>query len=399
MHCYKKVHNAQYYKTIADIPDETWKALGCTSNTYFNPKYLSAIAAHHTDIDFMYVVLLNDFQQPTAFATIQVVNFYLDSVQNDLQTTVEKIKCFGRKFGLLSPQKPFKILTVGNSFVSGEHGIFIKAGEPKQKVIKELAQSVVELVHNEHYFSYKISAFMLKDFVFESLPVTDELLESNYHSFKVEPNMLMQIDPEWYQFEDYLAAMKTKFRVKAKKAMERSFPLEVKIITEDNLPKYLGAMNALYKNVSSKAGFNLGTFNLEAYGALKQNLGEKYIVQGYFLNNKLVGFLSAMINQQTLDAHFVGIDYKYNREFAIYQRMLYDYVQIAINQKLNSINFGRTASEIKSSVGANPQELTIYLRHKNHIPNKMLSFFIHKIQPTPFKQKTPFKIKKVVAQN
>ncbi|CAM1345350.1 GNAT family N-acetyltransferase [Tenacibaculum amylolyticum] len=398
MNLCKKVHNASYYASVNDIPKDIWNTLGCTSNVYFNPSYLEAIAAHHPTIDFWYVVLFNDAQKPIAFATIQVVNFYLDSVQNGLQSTIEKIKCIGRKLGIISPEKPFKILTCGNTFVSGEHGIFIKEDQDKQKVIKELAKSVVQLANTEKHFDYKVSGFMLKDFVRESLFISDELLEYKYHSFNVEPNMLLQIDSDWESFDGYLAAMKTKFRVKAKKAMELSFPLEVRVINAENLETYLPQMQQLYKNVSSKAGFNLGVFNLETYGSLLQNLGEDYIIKGYFLKNKMVGFLSAMVNQNDLDAHFVGIDYKYNREFAIYQRMLYDYIHIAIERKLDEINFGRTASEIKSSVGATPQELTIYLRHKSHIPNKILSFFIHKIEPTPFKQKHPFKVKNLVAQ-
>lgn len=395
----RKVHNADYYVYIEDVPEEIWNALGCTNNLYFNPKYLSAIANNHSGIDFWYVVLRDDEKNPIAFATIQVVDFFLDSVQNELKGFVNQIKKIGRKFGIVAEKKPFKILTCGNTFVSGEHGIFIKNNQNKQKVIKELAKSVVQLVNDEKQFNYKISGFMLKDFIHESLFVTDELLEYNYHSFNVEPNMLMQIDSDWNDFTDYLAAMKTKFRVKAKKAMERSFPLEMIEITQYNFHDYSTEMEMLYKNVSSKAGFNLGSFNLETYKSLKEKLGDDYVIRIYLLKDKVVGFLSAMINQKNLDAHFVGIDYTYNREFAIYQRMLYDYIQLAIDKKLSQINFGRTASEIKSSVGAEPQNLTIYFRHKNLIPNKILSFFINKIQPTPFNQKFPFKVKTLVAHN
>ena len=92
-----------------------------------------------------------------------------------------------------------------------------------------------------------------------------------------------------------------------------------------------------------------------------------------------------------MDAHFVGINYELNKEHAIYQRMLYDYIEIGIEKKLNRINFGRTASEIKSSVGAVPQDLTMYIRHKKSITNKILKLFLQRIQPTPFQQKFPFK--------
>ncbi len=58
--------------------------------------------------------------------------------------------------------------------------------------------------------------------------------------------------------------------------------------------------------------------------------------------------------------------------------MLYEYIRIGISKKLKTINFGRTASEIKSSVGAIPQDLTMYLRHKKTIKNKILKLFLHK---------------------
>ena len=392
-------YKAQFFRAVEAIPAKIFQELHCTDNLYFNPKYLISLAENHPNIDFWYVILYDVHDSPIAFATIQIVDFFLENVQNDLKGIAEKIQKIGRSLGLITNRKPFKILTCGNTFVSGEHGIFIKSNQNKQQVIKELAKSVVQLVNDEKQFSYKISGFMLKDFIHESLFVSDELLEYNYHSFNVEPNMLMQIDKDWHNFTDYLAAMKTKFRVKAKKAMELSFPLDIVEIDESNLQKYLPEMEVLYKSVSSKAEFNLGSFNLESYGDLKKNLGENYLIKGYVLNGRLVGFLSAMINGANLDAHFVGIDYEYNREYAVYQRMLYDYIQIAIENKLKQINFGRTASEIKSSVGAEPQNLTIYFRHKNHIPNKILRFFINKIQPTPFSQKFPFKVKTLVAQN
>ncbi len=395
----KRIYNANYYARIKDVPEKIWNQLGCTNNLYFNPKYFSAIAAYQPNIDFWYIVLSDKTQKPIAFVAIQIVDFYLDSVQNELQGFVNSIKRIQQKLGLISSQKPFKILICGNTFVSGEHGIFIKNTQNKREVIKELTKSVAQLVNSEEYFTYKISAFMMKDFIHKSLFITKELLKYNYHSFNVEPNMLLEIDEEWTSFDDYLAGMKTRFRVKAKRAMELSFSLEIIEIDETNLEIYLPAMEKLYKNVASKAGFNLGMFNLKSYKALKNNLEDKYLIKGYFLKTKLVGFSSAMINQSQLDAHFVGIDYEYNREYAVYQRMLYDYITIAIKKRLKQINFGRTASEIKSSVGAEPQNLTIYLKHKKHFPNRILSFFINRIQPTPFQQKRPFKAKNLIARN
>ena len=392
----KSTSNAHYYSSVEDIPIEIWEDLGCTDNLYLSPKYLSAIANHHQQIQFYYIILFDREKKPVAFSTIQIVEFDIKSVQNDALFSLEKITYLFEKLHIISSKKPIKILTSGNTFVSGEHGIFIKSTENKQTVIKELAKSVVNFVNTDPKLKKEVKAYMLKDFIKESLIITNELHEESYYSFNVDPNMVMAIDKDWLSFSDYLAAMKTKFRVKAKKAMERSCTLETVVITKENLEEHIPKMTSLYHNVSSKADFNLGKFNLESFKSLKNNLGDDYIINAYFLDNNLVGFLSAMINKNSLDAHFVGIDYEYNREYAVYQRMLYDYVTIGIDKKLDFINFGRTASEIKSSIGAIPQDLTIYLRHKKSIPNKLFCLFLNKIEPTSFSQKFPFKAKDFV---
>jgi hypothetical protein len=150
-------------------------------------------------------------------------------------------------------------------------------------------------------------------------------------------------------------------------------------------------MTALYKKVATKASFNLSDFNLATYKGFKEHFGDQYVLKTYWFQDEIVGFMSGIINENSLDAHFVGIDYELNRAHAIYQRMLYDYIAIAIEKNLKTINFGRTASEIKSSVGATPQDLTVYLRHKKSITNRILKLFLQRVQPTTFHQKFPFK--------
>jgi len=391
-------HNSDFFSSIDEIPQQVWESLACTSNIYFHPNYLSALAKNHPEIQFSYIVLYNDVKEAIGFSTIQIVDFKMDSVQDESLFSLEGIKCFARKIGLFSDEKPLKILTCGNIFVSGEHGVFIKKNEDKQKVVQQLAKSVVHFIQSDKMLKKEVKAFLLKDFKDDSLIVSDELLEANYHSFSVEPNMVMQIDADWNDFVDYLAAMRTKFRVKAKKAIELSENLEEVIIDTSNFDSYKNDIAELYYNVSSVANFNLARFNIETFLSLKESLKEDFVLKGYFLEGKMVGFLSGLINQNNLDAHFVGLDYDNNRKHAIYQRILYDYIRLAIDRKLTQINFGRTASEIKSSVGAVPQDLTIYVRHKNNIPNTLLSHFIKRIQPTPFAQKFPFKKKELVVK-
>jgi predicted N-acyltransferase len=383
----KNTNTALFFSSIDEVPSHIWDALGCKKNSYFHPNFLKSLEKNHPKIIFSYIVLVDDNKQPTAFASVKIIDFYLDSIKKDFPF----LRNIGRKLRVFPAKKPLKLLICGNTFVSGEHGIFIKGNENKKAIIKELAESINHFVNSNKKFKKQIDVFLLKDYAEESLSITDELKKFNYHTFSVEPNMKLELQKNWQTFDDYLAAMKTKFRVKARKAFSRSKHLRIEEVTLKNITQKLPKMTALYTKVASNAGFNLVDFNLETYKDLKEKLGDRYILKTYSLDNEIVGFISGIINNNALDAHFVGIDYQLNRTHAIYQRMLYTFIEIAIEKRLTTINFGRTASEIKSSVGAVPQNLTMYLRHKKTIKNKILKLFLQRVQPTTFQQKFPFK--------
>lgn len=385
----RQFQNISYYQSIAEIPSEIWSDLNCSDSIYFHPNYLQSVEENNSQLTFFYVVVKDDHQKAISFATSQVIDFYIDSIPSDDQGMLHSMACIARKFKILPREKPLKILNCGNPFVSGEHGIFIHPDQDKRKVVRTLAKAI--LSYTQQHFDFSIDVFIMKDFVEESLPISNELISLGYYAFNVEPNMKLNVSEDWNSFDDYLSALKTKFRVKAKKALKISENLQVESITAENLATHLQPMTELYLTVSSKASFNLGEFRLKTYQQLKETLGNQYLLQSYSLRGKLVGFLSGVINGSSLDAHFVGIDYTLNKSHGIYQRMLYDYIQIAIDNQLKTINFGRTASEIKSSVGAVPEHLTIYIRHKKTITNKFLRLFLQRIQPTEFNQKFPFK--------
>lgn len=98
-----------------------------------------------------------------------------------------------------------------------------------------------------------------------------------------------------------------------------------------------------------------------------------------------------MQNEAHLDAHFIGIDYSKNKEFGIYTRILNDYVRLGIETKSTQINLGRTASEIKSTLGAQPKTLTCYCKHQRYLPNQVLKPFIESVQIKSFKRHSVFK--------
>ena len=382
----KNQYTSLFFSSITAVTGTIWSQLGCSKNIYFHPNYLLSLEKNNPQIKFSYLVLLDSEKKPVAFASIQTIDFPLDGIENSIKQNFHLLKYFGRRLGVFPKLKPIKLMVCGNVFVSGEHGVFIKENENKHTVLKKVVKAISKETASED-----ISIYLIKDFIKESLNITNKLLHLNYYSFNVETNMQLILDEKWLCFDDYLAAMKTKFRVKAKRALTLSKSLVVKDNSEESIKEIIPEITKLYKTVSNKAVFNLGDFNPETYSSLKNQLGENYFLKSYEHEGKVVGFMSGIINNTSLDAHFVGIDYSLNKQKAIYQRMLYDYIEIAISKKLKTINFGRTASEIKSCVGATPQELTCYIRHKKTIKNKFIKYFLSYIETKPFKQQKPFK--------
>ncbi len=372
-----------FYNHINDIPSAYWQQLGCLDNTYYTPEFLYAYEIANEDILFRYIIILNDQQEAVAFAATQVVTIPIETITKNVKISDGLKK---RINGLFCSSTP-KIMFCGNVFLSGEYGTFIKKGEDTNTRFHELVAALKILMKE----TKQLHAVFVKDFKQASLPITDQLKDYKYIPMKVEPNMIIQLQPEWKSFEDYKNALKSKYRVKANKADSKSGKLTTKLFTSQDIEHYKSELQALYENTISNANFNAQILNLNTYTQLKKTYNDQFIVKGYFLNDTLVGFLSAMSNQENLDAHFIGLDYALNKDYAIYPRILNDYVRLGIQRQAKRINLGRTASEIKSTLGAKPQDLTCYIRHKQPLLNAAMRPFIKNIKIKDFREHSVFK--------
>ncbi|WP_225036635.1 peptidogalycan biosysnthesis protein [Winogradskyella sp. SM1960] len=371
------------FKTIDAIPNNYWNSVNCCTNIYYSPDFLKAFERANTDIEFNYIFILKN-NDAIAFANTQIVTIGIETITKNITITSDKVR---RAVNNMFCNNEIRVLFCGNVFLSGEYGTFIKDGEDKVETFKAIAKGVRQVTNS----TKKLMAVFVKDFKNESLPITNHLEDFDYAAMQVEPNMIITLKPEWQSFEAYTNALKSKYRVKANRADAKSDTLVAQLFSVKDIETHKDALQELYQNTIDNANFNAQILNLDTYVHLKKTFKDQFIVKGYFLNEKLVGFLSAMQNDTNLDAHFIGIDYSKNKEFAIYPRILNDYVRLGIATKSAQINLGRTASEIKSTLGAKPEPLTCYCKHKRYLPNQILKPFIKNVQIKSFKQHAVFK--------
>jgi hypothetical protein len=373
---------SELFKTVDHIPQAYWDSVKCCTNVYYTPEFLNAFEIANTDIQFNYIFILKD-GEAVAFANTQIVSIGIETITKNIRMSSSLKHIVNRLFC----NSHICVLFCGNVFLSGEYGTFLKEGEAKIDTFKAIAEGVEKLTKS----TKKLSAVFVKDFEDESLYITDHLQSYDYARMRVEPNMIITLKPEWQSFEDYKNALKSKYRIKANKADSKSEALDAKFFSEDNIKTHKQQLQELYQNTIDNADFNAQILNLDTYVHLKKAFKDLFIVKGYFLEGELVGFLSAMQNGRHLDAHLIGIDYAKNKAFGIYTRILNDYVRLGIATKSDQINLGRTASEIKSTLGATPKTLTCYCKHKRYLPNQILKPFIKNVHIKSFKQHQPFK--------
>ena len=77
--------------------------------------------------------------------------------------------------------------------------------------------------------------------------------------------------------------------------------------------------------------------------------------------------------------------------FIFRDKLLYDYVEQAIQGRAKDLQLGRTSELIKSALGAIPTNMKLYVKHKSGVSNLLLKPIIHSISPSEFELRRPFK--------
>ena len=371
------------YPSVDLIDPVVFKELNTDNNVYFSKSFLKAFELSNPQIEFKYISISDSKKNTIALALVQVIDL---SVEGTLKNI--KVASLVRKLlGLFFCNEHIKILFCGNIFLSGEHGIRCSDVVSKDEIMTQIGTALDAVAAN----TKPLHAIFIKDFKKESLKNTRQFLSFGYSEINVEPNLIVLLDPKWKTFEDYKNNLKSKYRIKANKADTTSSDLKTRLFTEHDFETYKEELQALYQNTIDNASFNAQVLNLNTYIHLRASFKDDFIVKAYFLENKLVGFLTALVNKNALDAHFIGLDYELNKSHAIYPRILNDYIRIGIQKQVTSINLGRTASEIKTTIGANPLELSCYIKHKNPFLNSLIKPFFRRIKIKEFKQHSPFK--------
>lgn len=282
----------------------------------------------------------------------------------------------------------WNLAVLGNVYITGDNGQYLsKTLSDKDRWV--IIQEATSFISKQT----PIDAFLISDLRDEDLQGKDAIMERGYRIFEVEPDLIFKIDRNWKSFDDYLDGVISKYRVRTKKVLEKSQQLVIKDLDAASIKENEEAIFSLYKNVVDSATFKLAEIGVNYFYDFKQAYPNTFFLRGFYLDKDLVGFICFFSEKDSLRINFVGLNYDYNKAHCIYQRVLYDCIKQGIVMQKESIHFGRTASEIKTSVGAYPVKTYALLKHNNKIPNLAIKPLTTYLKPEPFEIRNPFKTK------
>ena len=363
------------------------------SRTLFADKdYLKLLEANGPiGYNYYYAVLFKDYT-PVACVYFQRKQVKLSDdfrVHSHSNSIIERIKVKSLKtfFSFVKHD----ILICGNVLLTGE---FAYGKQEDFDLTSDLFDVIIKEVvgYIKVQDKIKIQSILCKDFFKEGVHKIQSFSASGFFKFQVQPAMILNLDSTWTSFQDYIDSVKSKYRVKFKKVIKKGSNLEFKKLSIEEAKQYNDEMYKLYKATADRATFSLFTLDQQYFSELKETLGDKLQLTVVLENEKLLGFFTFVNDGEHGDAHFLGYDVSQNSKYQLYFNMLLKLIDESIDQKSKYLNLSRTALEIKSSVGAEPHDMYVYLKHQNKFVNKLLPSILNRVVPkNSWEQRSPFK--------
>lgn len=384
------------YRTANHLPG-TWDELLPEGQQMMSRAFLRAQEqAPAEGMDYAYLLFYQD-KKPVGLAACQLMEFRaLRQIQSLQQTPAGRLpsKIWHYLKRAVASQANYKLIICGATQFTGQHAfVFDSCRIGAHEAMALLDESLALLARNLDAEGWRAGGILVKDLGKEQPAFLRALDSQGYSAFPFEPNMVLPLRPEWRTFDDYLEAMVSKYRVRARRAFKKGKELTTRELDEQSLLRHQEEIYSLYNEIAGRADFNMMNLPKGYFLALKQAMPQKFRVFGYYLEGTLVGFCSTLNNAPELEAHFIGFKPEANHEYQLYLNMLYDMIRVALEEGgMEKVVFSRTAMEIKSSVGAEPANMYCCLRHRNPLVNRALPPLVRWLEPNgeAWTQRHPF---------
>ncbi|QQR90574.1 MAG: GNAT family N-acetyltransferase [Myxococcales bacterium] len=177
-------------------------------------------------------------------------------------------------------------------------------------------------------------------YVMEDSPIRSYLDQTDWIPMQMNPMAILDI--KWKSFDEYLSSLSRKRRESTRREMKK-FKESGMIVKQERLEDLpIDRTAELFHNVNAKhMGFDAGPVQHARYyieGLL--GLGLTHTVYAAYQNENLVAFSLFFLQDNTLFARVMGIDYERATDYSYFNLLFYRPIIDAIEQGVACIDFG-----------------------------------------------------------
>ena len=370
-----------------------WSVPGLANDAFLGEDYLRALEQAPPPGLTPYYMVFFKKDQPAGLAYLQLIDFRTDeSLQEpDAAAWASRLWQVVRKKA--QSLLRFRLLHLGNALLTGPRGYAFHPGLVKDEAIHPLLSAALPLARREigRRFDQSATVYLVKDVPLRE-PGARIWKSGRYREVCFLPNMVLYLNPGWQDFDDYLASLQSKYRVRARRAFRLLDGVESRELSLREIRQYGPDLYRLYLEIARSVDFNMADLHPQYFENLKREMGGAFRLVGYFLEGRLLGFYTTIENGIELEAHYIGFDQAANRSHQLYLNMLFDMIRDGIGRGVEYISFARTAMEIKSSVGAVAEQYHCYIRARSPLVNLIVRPLIRLLEPRQeWEPRHPFK--------
>ena len=283
-----------------------------------------------------------------------------------------------------------RVLVCGNLLSWGFHAAAFAPGVPPAEVWPAIAEAMYRVRRAERLAGSTDFA-LVKDLAEADMADAHPLRRFSYRPVESDPNMVLELAPEWRSYEDYLAALTGKYRNAARRIQKDLAEAGCSLGPLKELGVHAERLHALYLGVVDNAAVRPVTLPATFFPALAETLGEDFRCVAVRREHGLLGFISVLKDGEIAVAYYIGFDRTSGVSNAVYLGLLHAVIGEALALGCRRISFGRTALEPKAGLGARPERMWLWVRHRNPVMNALLRKLLRAVPHGAAPERSPFK--------
>lgn len=367
------------YKKIEEIGESDWSRY-VAKRFFLSYKYLHTLEVACPQLEYRYVICYKDkqFQGLCYFQLIPFSGKNLFQYIPNSNRIVEYV--FKKVLGVINT----RLLVLGNVIFTCENGVLItpKATMSSEEIVYKSLDTVLS----------SLAVKPLGTMISENISTVSSHIfcSRKFHEFKVEDRMEINLE-RFSNFQNYMDSLQSKYRVRLKKIYKLNETIEEIEINENNFSIYSAELEKLFYQVLDNSKFKLTTISVNYFFNFIKSV-DRFKIKAYKSKDKLIGFVSYFELDTVIEVHYVGIDYQYNKDGKIYNYILYKILEHSFEKQINHVCYGRTAQELKSTLGAKPFSILSSLKLNYSFLNLLTPLFLNRMTPEKWVMRDPFKI-------